>query len=247
MDNKFILNDEENGEITFLNVPAEMMELTSVPSTSDGIEAGNIADQVIQAFEPSGNANGGGPIHFELDGKTIGSSISFATTSDWGTWATKTVTGIPLTGGEQILRVAVDDGEVNLGKMTFTRTGDLSFDPPVADAGTNVSTTLSNTSVTLDGSGTYEPTGKTVSYAWSQVYGPTQLNFATSASSSPQVSNLAIGVYKCLLTVSDGTYTSTDEVQIIVSESGNSNPSISINSPSDGASFAEGTTIEELR
>mgnify|MGYP001168397595 FL=1 len=192
----------------------------------------------------SGNANGGGPIHFELDGKTIGSSISFATTSDWGTWATKTVTGIPLTGGEQILRVAVDDGEVNLGKMTFTRTGDLSFDPPVADAGTNVSTTLSNTSVTLDGSGTYEPTGKTVSYAWSQVYGPTQLNFATSASSSPQVSNLAIGVYKCLLTVSDGTYTSTDEVQIIVSESGNSNPSISINSPSDGASFAEGTTID---
>ncbi len=181
---------------------------------------------------------------FELDGKTIGSSISFAATSGWGTWATKTVTGIPLTGGEQILRVAVDDGEVNLGKMTFTRTGDLSFDPPVADAGTNVSTTLSNTSVTLDGSGTYEPTGKTVSYALSQVYGPTQLNFATSASSSPQVSNLAIGVYKCLLTVSDGTYTSTDEVQIIVSESGNSNPTISINSPSDGASFAEGTTID---
>ena len=58
MDNKFILNDEENGEITFLNVSAEMMELTSVPSTSDGIEAGNIADQVIQTFEPSGNANG---------------------------------------------------------------------------------------------------------------------------------------------------------------------------------------------
>ena len=59
MDNKFILNDEENGEITFLNVPSDqMMELTSVPSTLDGIEAGNIADQVIQTFEPSGNANG---------------------------------------------------------------------------------------------------------------------------------------------------------------------------------------------
>ena len=55
--------------------------------------------------------------------------------------------------------------------MTFTRTGDLGFDPPVADAGSNVSATLSSSTVSLDGSGTYEPTGKTVTYTWSQVYG----------------------------------------------------------------------------
>ena len=192
----------------------------------------------------SGNPNGGGPMHFELDGETISAQISFPTTNDWGTWATKTVTGIPLTGGKQILRIALNDGEFNLGKMTFTRTGDLGFDPPVADAGANVSATISSTSVSLDGSGTYEPSGKTVTYAWSQIYGPTQLSFTTSSSVSPQVSNLSMGVYKCLLTVSDGTYTSKDEVQIIVSESGNLDPSISINSPSDGASFAEGTTID---
>ena len=35
----------------------------------------------------------------------------------------------------------MNNGEFNLGKMTFTRTGDLSFDPPVADAGANVSAT----------------------------------------------------------------------------------------------------------
>ena len=192
----------------------------------------------------SGNPNGGGPMHFELDGEAISAQISFPTTNDWGTWATKTVTGIPLTGGKQILRIALNDGEFNLGKMTFTRTGDLGFDPPVADAGANVSATISSTSVSLDGSGTYEPSGKTVTYAWSQIYGPTQLSFTTSSSVSPQVSNLSMGVYKCLLTVSDGTYTSKDEVQIIVSESGNLDPSISINSPSDGASFAEGTTID---
>ena len=61
--------------------------------------------------------------------------------------------------------------------MTFTRTGDLGFDPPVADAGSNVSATLSSSTVSLDGSGTYEPTGKTVTYTWSQVYGPTALTF----------------------------------------------------------------------
>ena len=96
----------------------------------------------------------------------------------------------------------------------------------------------------LDGSGTYEPAGKSITYSWSQIYGPSSLSFANSSNFLTQVSNLEIGVYKCLLTVSDGTYTSTDEVKIIVSESGNSLPSISINSPENEASFSEGEAIE---
>ena len=150
----------------------------------------------------------------------------------------------PKQGGEHILRLAINQGEFNLGRMTFTRTADLGFDPPVADAGSNVSATLSSTTVTLDGSATYEPSGKTVTYTWSQVYGPSTLTFSSTSSATPQVSNLVIGVYKCLLTVSDGTYSSTDEMKIIVSESGNANPSVTIISPGDGASFAEGATID---
>ena len=192
----------------------------------------------------SGNPNGGGPMHFELNRETIGAPISFSSTEKWSTWATKTVTGLSMTGGQQILRVAADDGEFNLGEMTFTRTGDLNFDPPRADAGDNVSTPLSNASATLDGSGTYEPSGKTVTYTWSQVYGPSQLSFDNASNVSPQVSNLALGVYNCLLTVSDGTYTSIDEVKIIVSETGNAPPTVSILTPSDGSSFPEGTAIE---
>ncbi|MGB2370102.1 MAG: glycosyl hydrolase [Flavobacteriaceae bacterium] len=198
----------------------------------------------IELRYASGNPNGGGPMQFKLDGESVSDPISFPTTNDWGTWTSKTITEIPLTGGEQILRVAINQGEFNLGRMTFTRTGDLGFDPPVADAGSNVSATLSSSTVSLDGSGTYEPTGKTITYTWSQVYGPTALTFSTNSSATPQVSNLAIGVYKCMLTVSDGTYSSSDEMKIIVSESGNSNPSVSITSPTDGASFAEGDTVD---
>ena len=183
-------------------------------------------------------------MHFELDGVSISNSISFPTTDNWDEWATKTVTDIAFTGGKQILRVAMNNDGFNLGRMTFTRTGDLGFDPPVADAGDNVSTTSSDLSVTLDASGTYEPSGKTVTYTWSQVYGPTVLDFTSTSSVNANVSNLTTGVYKCLLTVSDGTYSSTDEVKIIVSESGNSDPSVSINSPSNDASFSEGSTIE---
>ena len=47
-----------------------------------------------------------------------------------------------------------------------------------------------------------------------------------------------------MFTISDGTYTSADKVKIIVSENGNSLPSISINSPDNEASFSEGEAIE---
>ena len=73
---------------------------------------------------------------------------------------------------------------------------------------------------------------------------PIDIDLFKLSSATPQVSNLVIGVYKCLLTVSDGTYSSTDEMKIIVSESGNANPSVTIISPGDGASFAEGATID---
>ena len=228
--------DSNEGAIIGWTTAGEWLEYT--------VNVQNPGMYSIELRYASGNPNGGGPMQFKLDGESVSDPISFPTTNDWGTWTTKTITEIPLTGGEQILRVAINQGEFNLGRMTFTRTGDLGFDPPVADAGSNVSATLSSNTVSLDGSGTYEPTGKTVTYTWSQVYGPTALTFSTTSSATPEVSNLAIGVYKCMLTVSDGTYSSSDEMKIIVSESGNSNPSVSITSPTDGASFAEGDTVD---
>ena len=228
--------DNNEGAIIGWTTAGEWLEYT--------VNVQNPGMYSIELRYASGNPSGGGPMQFKLDGESVSDPISFSTTNDWGTWTSKTITEIPLTGGEQILRVAINQGEFNLGRMTFTRTGDLGFDPPVADAGSNVSATLSSSTVSLDGSGTYEPTGKTVTYTWSQVYGPTALTFSTTSSATPEVSNLAIGVYKCMLTVSDGTYSSSDEMKIIVSESGNSNPSVSITSPTDGASFAEGDTVD---
>ena len=124
--------------------------------------------------------------------------------------------------------------------MTFSRTGDLDYDPPVADAGTNISIMASEGLLCLMDQVLMSLQGNLITYSWSQIYGPSLLSFANSSNFSTQVSNLEIGVYKCLLTVSDGTYTSTDKVKIIVSESGNSLPSISINSPDNEASFFRG-------
>ena len=191
----------------------------------------------------SGNSNGGGPFHFEVDGNTISPSINMQTTNGWNSWSTKNITNIELRQGEQVLRLFIDEGEFNIGKMIFSYAGPLTYSPPVADAGENVTVILPETSTTLDGTLSNDPEGESITYDWEQVYGPSTINFSDNSIALPEIGNLIEGVYKIELTVSDGTYSASDDVLVIVSETGNSTPSISITSPNEGASFEEGTDI----
>ncbi|WP_162926881.1 glycosyl hydrolase [Flavobacterium psychrotrophum] len=191
----------------------------------------------------SGNTAGGGPFHFEIDGAAISANVAFATTTDWGTWANKIITGVPLTQGEHILRLVADNGEFNLGKMTFALAGPLNYIPPVAHAGQNVVVVLPASTAVLDGSSSSVAAGQNITYSWQQIYGPSVIVFNDNAVVSPAISNLAEGIYKCTLTVSDGTHTATDEVMIIVSATGNASPSVTINTPLNGANYVQGATV----
>ena len=191
----------------------------------------------------SGNSNGGGPFHFEVDGTIVSPSIVMQTTGDWDSWSTKNVSNIELRQGEQILRLFIDEGEFNIGEMTFSYASSLSYSPPVADAGENVTVILPETSATLNGTLSNDPEGQSITYNWEQIYGPSNISFTDNSIASPEISNLIEGVYKIKLTVSDGSYNATDDVLVIVSETGNSAPSISITSPNEGTSFEEGTDI----
>jgi endo-1,3(4)-beta-glucanase len=191
----------------------------------------------------SGNTNGGGPFHFEIDGNTIGPNITVTTTGDWGAWANKAVANIPLTQGLHVLRLAIGNGEFNLGKMEFVYAAPLPYVPPIANAGANVVVVLPATTATLNGSASNDPEGQTISYNWEQIYGPSVISFSSSTVASPVISNLVQGIYKCKLTVSDGTYSATDDVLVIVSLTGNSSPIVSITSPQNGTSYVQGTAI----
>ena len=193
----------------------------------------------------SGNSNGGGPFHFEVNGTKISPDISVNSTSttDWDVFATKTVNNIELNKGKQVLRLAFDNGELNLGKMTFSYGSALSYNPPVANAGENVVVVLPASTATLDGSLSTDVDTPTLTYNWEQVYGPSTITFSDNTVVSPSISNLEEGIYKCELTVSDGVYSSSDEVLIIVSATGNSNPTVAITSPGNNVSFKEYTDI----
>ena len=229
------VSNNQEGAIVGWNAAGEWMEY------SIDVQTAGIYD--LSYRFASGNSSGGGPFYFEIEGNKISPNISVPTSNDWGNWATTSVTGIALTEGKHILRLVIESGEFNLGKMTFTYKSSLSFVPPVASAGENISLTLPSSTTTLNGSLSNDPEGESISYNWEQVYGPSIISFDNNTDVSPTISNLVEGVYKCKLTVNDGTYKDFDEVLVIVSETGNSSPSIAITSPNDGASFKEGDDI----
>ena len=194
----------------------------------------------------SGNTSGGGPFRLELDGQTISDNITVPSTSStvWTVWATKTVQNIPLTVGQHVLRVAFSSGEFNFGKMTFARTGDLTYSYPTANAGANIKVLLPLTSTTLNGSGSMESAGKALTYQWTQNYGPTVIQFSGATVANPTISGLAEGMYSLKLTVTNtDSRTDDDEVLVVVSSSVNISPRVALVAPANNSTFTQGKPV----
>jgi len=194
----------------------------------------------------SGNAIGGGPFHLELDGQTISADIQVPSTSStvWTVWSSKTVPAIPLTTGEHVLRIAFSSGEFNLGKMTFTRTGELAFSFPTASAGSNIKVLLPLTETILDGSSSSESAGKALTYSWSQTFGPTQVIFSDPTAVKPTISDLVEGMYRMKLKVTNTDLrTAEDEIMILVTSLNNAVPLVSLTSPLNNSTFTEGKPV----
>lgn len=191
----------------------------------------------------SGNSSGGGPFWLEVDGKKITGDIRVGNTQGWNRWASQKVEKIPLIGGEQIIRVAFGNGEMNIGRMTFTFAGDLPFSQPVANAGENIVVILPDQSTLLTGAGS-DPAGGTLTYQWTQVYGPSRAIFADAAAAVTIIENLREGVYNFRLTVNNGERSASDQLLVIVSNDGIIKPVVAINSPANNQSFLGGRPIQ---
>lgn len=205
----------------------------------------NVAQSGLYSFAfryASGNPNGGGPFHLEMDGQVISSDIPVPSTSTtvWTIWATKTVSDIPLSAGKHILKVVFSAGEFNLAKMTFARSGDLPYSIPTANAGTDLKVVLPLTSTMLDGSASSESAGKTLTYKWEQVYGPTVVLFSDISAIKPTISGLVEGMYQFKLTVTNSDLrTDYAMVQVMVTSTANVSPTVSLTAPTDNSTFVE--------
>lgn len=191
----------------------------------------------------SGNQNGGGHFTVFSDGKLIAKNITSGYTGDWDKWNTKTVTKIPLKGGRQVLRLSFDHGEFNLGRLTFAYDSPLDYSQPVADAGANILVQLPTTTTTIDGSNSSDPKNGTLSFEWTQVYGPSVLTFGDATKAKTQISGLKEGIYLMKLRVDNGNYSDEDELYIISSPNSNVAPKVSIYSPIANSRFIENREI----
>lgn len=225
-------------------------------ATVGWIEAGewveytvNVAQSGLYSFAfrySSGNPNGGGPFRLELDGQPVSGNITVPSTSPtlWTVWATKTVADIPLTEGKHVLRVAFSSGEFNIGRMTFTRTGDLLYSYPVANAGPSVKVLLPQTSTTLNGSASTESAGKALTYKWTQNYGPSVIQFSSTTTANPTISGLVEGMYSLKLTVTNPDLRSDDvELLVMVSSTANIAPAVAIVSPANNSTYTQGNPV----
>jgi hypothetical protein len=91
---------------------------------------------------------------------------------------------------------------------------------PIADAGAAQSA-FDGDLITLDGSGSYDNDGDTLSYQWAQVSGPT-VALSNAAAAQPEFYAPAVGTFTFSLVVSDGQASSAlDTVTITVKEADN--------------------------
>ena len=192
----------------------------------------------------SGNTTGGGPIYFEIEGRKISPDITVGTTGDWGNWETSRTEGIDLPQGEHVIRLVIEDGGFNIGKLNFISTGVIQDTPPVADAGQDISLSAFTTQTQLDGSGSFDTDSTNLSYTWDQISGPSNANFSNSNAVHPTVSGLQVGRYEFRLTVRDAKNSVSDTVFVTVADAtGNNAPTVSVTSPSNGSSFEENDVI----
>lgn len=191
-----------------------------------------------------GNQSGGGPFAIESDGELVKSGISVSYSGDWHAWKSKSIGGVPLKKGEQVLRLYFENGELNLGKMTFTFESDLDYNQPYADAGDNILVVVPENTAALDGSASYDPGGTPLNYTWEQVYGPSQLVFSDNQTMQTNVSSIIEGVYRIKLTVDNGLYSDIDELYLISSTSTDIPPVVSLVYPTDNAEYIEGDIVQ---
>jgi len=115
--------------------------------------------------------------------------------------------------GKYRFRLVVSDGKATSAPDEVTIT--VRNVAPTADAGPD-QVVDAGTAVMLDGRGSRDPNGDSLSFSWSQVEGPTVGLAASDAAQASFVPAVA-GVYRFRLVVTDGANESApDEVQVVV-------------------------------
>ncbi len=136
------------------------------------------------------------------DGSVL-ATVTVPNTGNWQGWQTVSAS-VNLSAGQQVLRIITTqaNGGWNINWMEFATSASNQL--PVVSAGSPQSITLPTNSVTLSGSAS-DPDGYIVSYAWSQLSGPSSATITNGSSASASASALVQGTYTFRLMATDNS------------------------------------------
>ena len=124
----------------------------------------------------------------------------------------------------------IDKPNQSQTEETATRRAGSNKNPPVANAGVDITTFLPVNSITLNGSGSYDPDNNISSYLWTKISGPSSFSIANANAVQTQVTNLVQGVYQFELKVTDKTrLVDRDTVQVTVNAQSTQSPPCTTN------------------
>lgn len=129
------------------------------------------------------------------------------------------------------------------GTVYLTTCSGSTNHPPVANAGADQVLNVGTTSVTLQGSGS-DPDGNAITYLWTQVSGPA-VSISNPGVAAPTVTGLSNGnTYVFQLSVSDGSLSATDQVQVTVNTGSGGQPGTVIAYQPSGTMTIDGNLNE---
>ncbi len=125
--------------------------------------------------------------------------------------------------GEYVIQLLVNDGTINSVADMVTITASSGNSAPMANAGPNQNVTI-GALVTLDGSGSSDVNGDTVTYSWSFTSNPGSATLTNETTVNPTFTPSVDGTYVVQLVVNDGTVDSAADTVTITASTGNSAP-----------------------
>jgi uncharacterized repeat protein (TIGR02543 family) len=143
-------------------------------------------------------------------------TINFTSANGWESWETVSATApVSLTKGNHVLRLTALTGGFNLN---WLRLEQIANQPPIANAGHDKVANINET-VTLDGSGSYDPdsSSSALMYSWLQNGGPT-VELTANQTANPSFTPVEPGKYVFKLMVSDGFAISFGEVSVVAGD-----------------------------
>jgi len=156
----------------------------------------------------------------------------------------QTATFVPEAQGIYGFQLVTSDGQLDSPPdEVWVIVNSLSNRVPTADAGEDQTVTEGDT-VRLNGSGSFDPDGDTLSYAWSQADGPESVVLEGAATVEAQFEAPEPGIYEFLLLVHDGEVSSGPNSVMVTVESADNHAPVAVIQGTDPVEAGDWVTLD---